>query len=219
MAKASTLKSCTYKYASPVIGLHVDSSPKLEDITVANASFKPQPYQKNLAKFTDLNAIAKSIKHDCYSKTGKSLTKDCYSLSPKELSQHLKPTEQRYGFHDPPINTTKKIAQTYKFFSSVFSPPEKHFLKDAHTTSHQDHFVPISVEKPLLAPQLSIYKQTTCPSDPNAKSEYNSRFNADQKGVELVRLVDSAGIDTGHHHEAVRGRAKLNLTHNIITGS
>ena len=205
-----------YRYASPVIGLHVDSSPKLEDVTVTNASFKPQPYQKDLAKYTDPNAISKSIKHDCYSKTGKSLTKDCYSLSPEEISQHYKPLEPRYGYHDPPINTTKRIAQTYKFVSSVFSPPDKRCLKEGHITSHQDHFVPISAEKQL--PHVPISKQTTCLSDPNAKSEYNSRFGADQKGAKLVELVDAAGIDTGHHYDGVRGRAKLNITHNIITG-
>lgn len=208
-----------YTYLSPLIGLQVNGSDKLQDASISKTSYKPHPYQKELAIHTNQNAVTKSLKHDCYLNIERSTTNDCYSTPcPSKEKSSASPKEQSLATDTPDSqpHTMKKMADTFKYVSTVFVKPDK-LTTENNLTTHQSYFTPVSLEFLKEKRAGFAYKdmhassnQGVRLSDPKVRSEYKYRFVPKEAPGNLSgRIRDQNGV---------RGCAKLNVTHNTITG-
>lgn len=210
-----------YSYRSPVIGLHVcdNYKQKFEDASISKISFGVHPYQKELVRHINENAITKSLQHACYLKTENSLSEDCYSAPSTEKQGSTIPINGQLPEcnQQPPRHTTaKKMAQDYKYASTVFVKPHKR-IREPKTT-HREQFTPVSLDflktkrSPLIHQDLhASSEQAARHCDSSVKSEYMKRFAA----AAAVGTTSNEGVK---NLSGVRGCAKLNITHNIITG-
>ena len=219
IAKVRNSDYYNYHYSSPVIGLHVPNrGHKLQDESISRISYKPLPYQKELATHTDENAVTKSLKHDCYLHTEKTTTKECYSALPKDSSApvHAKQISAN-DVADSKQHTIKKMANNFRYASSVFVKPDKRTLEPSHTT-YQRYFTPVSLEF-LKDKQADLVRRDVNASsnpgvrlsDPEVRSEYKYRFVMPKDALK-------GASDWKRDLSGVRGCAKLNVTHNTITG-
>lgn len=210
----------TYNYSSPVIGLHVPNNHKLDDASICKTSFRPQPFQKEITIPPDLQALNKSIKHNCYLSTGNSLTKDAYvapGLPP------VPPIPTGISSQIAPMSTTKKMVIENKFSSRVFAQPVKQ-IEEMNQTSHQVQFTPVSSDYLKYNMNHLSYRDMHAHSDlhvggadTGVKSEYGSRYVKEEGGGATTGFTRPVGYATGYP-EGVRGLSKLNVTHNTITG-
>lgn len=211
-AKGRNSDSYNYHYSSPVIGLHVPNRGyKLQDESISRVSYKPHPYQKDFATHTDENAVTKSLKYDCYLCTEKPTTKESYSAPSKGSPV------KRISSSNSKLHTMKKMSNTFKYASTVFVKPDKHTLQPSHTT-HKSYFTPVSLEflkdKRMDLAHEDIYTTSKLGghlSNTDAQSEYKYRFVMPKDA-----LKDAS--DWKRDLSGVRGCAKLNVTHNTITG-
>lgn len=209
----------TYNYKSPVIGLHVPISHRLEDTSIYKKAFIHHPFQKELAIHSDLNALNKSIKHNCYLSTGNSLTKDAY-ITPR-LPPPTPPTV--ISSQITPMTTTKKMVIENKFSSRVFAQPDKQ-IDEMNQTSHQVQFTPVSLNhlkdnmKHLSYQDMHAHSDLHVRgADSGVKSEYAYRYVKEKDG-EAATMGVTRHVGQGRYPEGVRGPSKLNVTHNTITG-
>lgn len=211
-----------YTFRSPVIGLHVPSTnQKLQDTSVTKSSFGPHPYLKEITTYSDHNAVAKSLMHDCYSSThNNSVTKDAYT-SPSEEKQKL--STINFGLKDAPSKCvhTKDMVQDFKYISNIWFKPDKQYLMGVNCTTNQLHYTPIPASC-LKDRRLYHYDMQRNASlgnqvfDRNPQSEYGKSFTKKELQGE-PKVVDTDTFMRSHY--TPRGRAKLNVTHNIITGT
>jgi hypothetical protein len=210
-----------YNFSSPVIGLHVcTDSHKLQDESITKLIYKPHPCQKEIATHTDQNAVTKSMKHDCYLNIKAPTTNSGYSGGTSKTtatSQEQKSAADAPVLQGPQMQTMKKMVNAFKYASTVFAKPDKLTLEPNHTT-HQSFYTPVPLEFLKEKRTSLIHKDIHAHSDrgvrlsdPNVQSEYKKRFMApvEDPDSEVVWKRDMTGV---------RGCAKLNLTHNTITG-
>ena len=207
----------TYNYTSPVIGIHVPNNHRLDDTSICKKSFKYHPFQKEIIIPSNPNALNKSIKHNCYLRTGNSLTKDAYiapglpPAPPTDISTQI-----------APMSTTKKMVLENKFSSKVFAQPEKQ-IEEMNQTSHQVQFTPAPLDHLKENMNHLSYRDMHAHSNlhvgdagTGVKSEYAYRYVKEGEAA-TTGVTRHVGEGT-RYPEGVRGPSKLNVTHNTITG-
>lgn len=115
------------------------------------------------------------------------------------------------------MHTMKKMAQEYKYASTVFVKPDK-LSTEKKCTTQQCHFTPVSQdflkEKHLGLVRKDIHatsNQGVRLSNPRVKSEYKYRYS-------MPKEAPGSKSDGQNDLNWVRGRARFNVTHNTITG-
>lgn len=204
MATTAADKTIYYKFRSPVLGLHAPGDHKLQDSSVSSLSYRPLPYQKELTTHTDQNAVAKNLKHDCYSNMEKSVTQDAYT-APSEKKQ------LNYGLKNHLLKSPHEMAQEYRYVSNICLDLDRHH--SIGTTSYKDLFAPYPSS--TLTDRYKHHQDFQAHTSygnrmlgPHPQSEYVGSFVRKDLPARKGEVKDGSPI----------GRAKLNVTHNTITG-
>ena len=203
-----------YSFKSPVVGLHASGQNKLQDKSVTKLTFKAHPYQKDHVIHEDLCSVVKSMKFDCYSGPPTSATQDAFSGSRKESSTI------NYGLKEGVHKTPHELAQEYRYISNIHNEPDKNETTNLKISTNQLAYTPYSSSyfKDREVHHNDLNRSSKLGGyciDPDVKSEYKKSFVRDVGAGDEMKGTSPGFISDNATH----GRAKLNVTHNIITGT
>ncbi len=214
----ATTRIVNHSYRSPLLGVHdYHVHHKTQVDTITKNSYGYLPYQKELATHKVSSAVADTIKLEGHMEHQHSVTKNEYSAPSEKV-----PSTLFYGpgsTRPPPVaKTPKELANDYRYISNVFVAPGP----KAGANNHSMHRLGYtSFPEVCLKDKQTHYRSMQTSSLGNkesfdAKSEYAKSFV--KMSVDASKEAELEKKDSKSLYCCPIGPAKLNVTHNIITG-
>ena len=213
----ATPKIVSHSYRSPLLGAHDyhNRHPTQLD-TITKTSYESKPIQRELAARIESTAVADTIKLEG-SNNDRNTVSQCAYSAPSDKA----PSTLFYGEGStrvpPVVKTPKELARDYRYLSNVFVEPGPNSGADNYSTNRLGFMPPPDecfkreqIRYPSM--QMSCLGQGRFAF--NVKTEYAKSYDGQQPDAEnrALKKRDSKAL------YCPIGPAKLNVTHNIITG-